>query len=322
MAVGGRHAIARPWAPSTLGPLTLKLARMDGIPCRHHLRQPSVYAIAGRPERRDRNAAPRCGPVCERLQADRSTTERRGWGEVFTPPSNSRTFADMASDACRDRQCETGRRRSTRWVPIACLAMSVLAVTGAAARQRITASLAPDDVNEAIRLAGDPNGAAKFLQPYIVQSRSGMGTGPLIGYLSTPFSRVVLAARAAQKDGKTFSAADVTADLIVPELHVIVLNQVAAYDPVAAVAQLVVVAANGPSGEPIEPTRRGSVTQEHYRLYAIPRDNAGALMVTFPLDVVTPGRQIRVTYTHVVRGSTAATNCKECVVPLAATRLR
>jgi hypothetical protein len=148
-----------------------------------------------------------------------------------------------------------------------------------------------------------------------------MGNGPLIGYMSTPFARVVLAVRAAKKEGKVFSAADVAPNLVSPELQVIVLNQSAAYDAATSVAQVVTVVRGTPQTT-VEPIRRATAPDDHSRLYAVSRDNAGALVPSFPLDVVVQGSQIRVAYSHVVRGSSAITNCKDCVVPIGATRLR
>lgn len=192
-------------------------------------------------------------------------------------------------------------------------------VTGRA--EQLVVTLSQEHIVEAIELASDEKAAAKFLQSYVLQTRSGMGNGPLIGYMSTPFARVVLAVRAATKDGKTFSAADVTPDLVSPELRVMVLNQGAAYDAATAVAQVVTIVRGSPQVT-VEPIRRAAATDDHHRLYAVSRDNAGALMLSFPLDVVVQGSQIRVAYSHVVRGSSAITNCKHCVVPIGAARLR
>jgi hypothetical protein len=87
------------------------------------------------------------------------------------------------------------------------------------------------------------------------------------------------------------------------------------------VRRLVTVVRGTPQAT-VEPIRRATATDDHYRLYAVSRDNAGALVLSFPLDVVVQGSQVRVAYSHVVRGSSAITNCKDCVVPIGATRLR
>jgi hypothetical protein len=36
----------------------------------------------------------------------------------------------------------------------------------------------PESIREAIRLGSDEKASGKFLQPYIVQTRTAMGTGP------------------------------------------------------------------------------------------------------------------------------------------------
>jgi hypothetical protein len=209
--------------------------------------------------------------------------------------------------------------RNTTRLLIAAFVLLSSGTTGRA--EQLAVTLSQEQIREAIELASDEKAATKFLQAYVLQSRSGMGSGPLIGYMSTPYARLVLAARAAKKDGKAFSAADVAPDLVSPELQVIMLNQSAAYDAATSVAQVVTVVRGTPPAT-VEPIRRATATDDHYRLYAVSRDNAGALVLSFPLDVVVQGSQIRVAYSHVVRGSSAITYCKDCLVPIGAARLR
>lgn len=203
-------------------------------------------------------------------------------------------------------------------------AFVMIAIAFEAVAQELIVNPSPAQIEEAIRLAGDEKAASRFLQAYVVQSRSGMGTGPLLGYVSTPFSRVVLAARAARKEGKAFASADVTADLVAPELHVIVLAQTAAYDPLPARLETVVITSNAGAGSDarVEPLRMVAARKEDYAFFGLSSGGDPATVAVFPLTAATPGRSIRVTFTTVIRGSSALTNCKECAVPLGANRLR
>lgn len=187
---------------------------------------------------------------------------------------------------------------------------------------QLVANMTDADIEEAIRLGIDEKAAAKFLQSYVAQTRTGLGAGPLIGYFSTPFSRVVRAAAAARKQGRPFTRADVTPDLLAPQLEVLALSHPAAYSPTtAAVVDVTITSSNSNSpNEAIQPASTTPATSQHYALYGVSREN-GATVAVFPLTAVAPGHRIRVSYSDVI-GSSAMTNCKECSVPLGVARLR
>jgi hypothetical protein len=145
------------------------------------------------------------------------------------------------------------RYKPVRRYKLACLLGLLIAVwcEREAPAQGAAEELMPESIRDAIRLGADEKASVKFLQPYTVQTRTGMGTGPLIGVWSTPFARVVLAASAARKEEKTFAASDVTPDLLVRELQVFVLPQQAAYADRAATVQTLVVVRRGGGGETV-----------------------------------------------------------------------
>src|SRR5215212_3943232 len=98
-------------------------------------------------------------------------------------------------------------------VVVAAVAIIVLCgITDRDAEGQVLARLTPEHVEEAIRLSADDAGTRRFLQAYVIQSRAGWGNGPPIGWLSTPFARVVQAARAARSTGRSFAASDVSPD--------------------------------------------------------------------------------------------------------------
>lgn len=134
---------------------------------------------------------------------------------------------------------------------------------------------------------------------------------------------MVLAALAAQKERKSFGSADVAPEILAPELHVLVLPQTAAYDPVPAIVQAVTMTAwNATAGHaPLQPLSTSAATKEHYVLYDVGQGN-GAIVASFPMTAVVAGSDIRVVFSHVIRGSSALTNCQECAVPLGVTRIR
>jgi hypothetical protein len=111
--------------------------------------------------------------------------------------------------------------------PLACVV--TLLSSGAGAQQNL-ASLSVEALQEAIRLGLNEEASAKFLRPFVLQTKTGMGTSPLLGYCSTPLVRVVLAASNARKEGRSLEAPDVAADLLAPEFQVLLLPQQKAYE--------------------------------------------------------------------------------------------
>lgn len=200
-------------------------------------------------------------------------------------------------------------------------AIVVGSLTSAAGPQLVD-TMTPDRVEEAIRLAADEPAARKWLRSYVVQTRSGMGAGPLIGHFSTPFARVVLAALAARKDGKRLAIADLTPDILAPEVHILVVRQPAAYRQAdASVESVTITSGKNPPDPAIQPIRAAAATSRDYILYGLGPETA-ALVASFPLTAIADGNGIRVIFSDVVRGSTALTNCKECTVPFSVASLR
>ena len=199
-----------------------------------------------------------------------------------------------------------------------CALIASAAAAVVSARQ-IVMTMTPAQIEEAIRLANDEKAARAFLLNYVVQARSGMGTGPLLGYVSTPFARVVRAALVARAKGTAFDAADVTSDLISPQLDVLVLNQSAAYSDLNATVQSVSITVGN---QAIEPESTKAATPVQYRLFGLKEESERGIVAVFPLEAATSGNTIRVTYSQVVRGSSAITNCQSCSAPFFSARLR
>jgi len=187
---------------------------------------------------------------------------------------------------------------------------------------QLAGSLTPAQIEEAIQIAADEKAAGKLLQSYVLQTRSGIGSGPLIGYFSTPFSRVVLTAVAARKEGRKLALSDVPANVLLPELQVLVLSQSAAYADAPAVVEAVTIARRAQDGAAAMPITTVPATSQHYAQFGIVPKGNGALVAAIPLTALAAENTLRVTFSQIVRGSSALTNCKDCSVPLSLTRLR
>jgi hypothetical protein len=188
--------------------------------------------------------------------------------------------------------------------------------------QAVLADLTQETTQEAIRLGADERAARKFLQAYVLQTRTGVGNGPLLGYWSTPFARVVLAAAAARKEGKTFAVSDVAPELRRPEIYVLIFPQPAAYEVIlAAVQAVVVVRRSGDQETVITPVSAGEATKGEVAVYGVP-SQINAMVFSFPLSAAVSDSAVKVTFSHVVRGSSALTNCRDCIVPFDVTTIR
>ena len=187
--------------------------------------------------------------------------------------------------------------------------------------RQVAATLTPAALEDAIRLAGDEKAARRFLEAYVLQTRAGWGHGPLIGSISTPFARVVQAGLTARKQGGAFTIADVTPELMVPELHVIVLSQQPTYDEsTMATVRSVFLAEHGASaGRP--PSRTEQLTKAYQSRYGVASDRP-TIVAVFSLDALTPDAEVRVVFDRTVRGATALSGCGHCAVPLDTRKLR
>jgi hypothetical protein len=199
----------------------------------------------------------------------------------------------------------------------------VLTAQPRAAQQVITA-MDTDRVEEALRVAADEKAAARLLDAYVVQTRAGWGNGPLMGRFSTPFSRLVSAAVAARRSGTPFRASDVPAELLAQELHVVTTSQKGwPDDTMIATVQSVVLTTRETTGAAgiVQPLRTEELTTQYRALYGIPPTEPGIVTI-FPLNALTFGSAIRVTFDRTARGFTGLSMCRECVVPIDLRRVR
>jgi hypothetical protein len=183
--------------------------------------------------------------------------------------------------------------------------------------QSLASSMTPERIEEAIRLASDEKSVRSLLAKYVVQTHAGWGDGPRIGTFSTPFVRVVQAATAALKTGKAFSPSDVTPGDLAPELHVIVTFQPSgAGDAKEVAVESVTIARRRDTSRAgdIQPLRMPALTTDYQSRYGQTFDAPGIVAI-FPLTALAADHEIRVSFREVVKGSSAMSYCRECVVP-------
>jgi len=202
-------------------------------------------------------------------------------------------------------------------------ALVTLVITTEATAQELSFKMTPAVIQQAIELAADEKVAARFLQSYVLQARTGVGSGPLIGHCSTPFSRVVVAAVAARRAGKALTVADVEPALVVPEFQILVLPQTAAYDSPSVRLENVLITSRATdlADSAIQPLRMASAVKRDYVIFGVPETDGG-IVVAFPLNVVVAGKDVHAVFTEVVRAASGLMHCKDCVVPIPVSRIR
>jgi hypothetical protein len=166
-----------------------------------------------------------------------------------------------------------------RRFPILLMLVSLSAAIGASGR-----TLSSAEIDAAIR-AGDVS------KRYFVRPRS-----LVLGMFSTPFSRVAMAAQDARRQYRPFTAADVTDEMLAPELHVIVPAYSASAGDIRNV-DAVVIAPRGSKDDSavLQPIRSEPMRDEFRTLLGATFEGRG-LIAVFPLDVLREGNELRIVY--------------------------
>jgi hypothetical protein len=180
----------------------------------------------------------------------------------------------------------------------------------------IVTNMTPELVAEAIKVGekGDvPSGR-------LTQS-SGFSWGSVhIATFSTPFMRVAMAARQAKKEYRKFTPADVTPEMIAPELHVYAWSQGLAENgpDTANVTAVVITPKKGnkeeKAGKAIQSLRFEPIPQTFQNLLGAKVEGVGRMAV-FPLNALSEDNEVHVVYDKNAKmGENAAggRHCDDC----------
>ncbi len=206
------------------------------------------------------------------------------------------------------------------------LTVAIFALALNVASAQLVSDMTPERIKEAIALGHNSKEAGRFLSSYVLQKRSGWGNGPRVGSFTTPYSRVVLAARAAQRKYKTLTAADVTPEMIAPEIHVYAMSQVEndsqKRPQIISVEAIVLMPENGKDrSQAVQPTKTQDATDEYKNLFGAAFEGK-SMSAVFPMDAFREGMDLRVIYDGRVSGSSAVSGCQDCGVPIKLDKIR
>jgi len=213
----------------------------------------------------------------------------------------------------------TGYTTRVAALTVACLLLLCLVPRA----QERAVPLSDAQIEAALRIASDDAATRVFLATHRLRA-GGTGDGPVLGWISTPFSRVVLAGVAARKAGLAFTRDDVSTDPLLSELAVIVTPQPAAAEKTPAqVTEIAVETRDGTVvTDMLLPMRMRPATLEERALHGI-ESSKGTVVAVFSIEAVAPLLEarhphvvVRVTFDKATRGPTPLTTCKDCVATI------
>ena len=194
---------------------------------------------------------------------------------------------------------------------VAILCLILVVVMGGAARAQVVRDMSPDQIREAITL-GDK---AKDLGAYRIQEKARWSWPPLIGFYTTPFLRVALAANAAKKHYKQFKEADVTQEMLAPEIQVYAPSQALQGAEIANVDTIVLMPTKSKDRSlAIQPRSIADATEEYKNLFGFSGEGKGKLAV-FPIDVWQESNEVHVVFNHEIpssQGPGKVGGCTDC----------
>lgn len=191
----------------------------------------------------------------------------------------------------------------------ALIVLSIAAIHG----QKVVLDMTPQLIAEAIQA-----GERGRVPPGVLSEKSGWSWGSLhIATFSTPFMRVAAAAGQAKKEYKRFAAAEVTAELIAPELHVYAWATTEGVST-SNVSAVVITPKKGSQAEKMEravhPTRFEPIPQQFQNLFGATAQGVGRMAV-FPLSALSQGNEVHVVYDRsaTIGGNAAGgVKCDDC----------
>jgi len=190
------------------------------------------------------------------------------------------------------------------------LLLLISGMTGVTQAQ-IIREMTPERIREAIAFGA----RSKDLGWYRVQEKARFTWPPQIAAYTTPFLRVALAANAAKKQYKAFSEADVTPDMIRPEIVVYAESKDVGGAAIANVLTIVILPHNSKEvSQAIHPISVKNASEEYKNLAGFTGEGTG-LVAIFPIDVWNENNDLRVVFDRGIpssHGPNAVGGCLDC----------
>jgi hypothetical protein len=213
------------------------------------------------------------------------------------------------------RRQENGREMKQTMIAVASfVALGILTVHA----ERVVSEMTPQVIEEAIKA-----GAHGSVSDGKLTRSSGFSWGSAhIATFSTPYMRVASAAQYAKKTYQKFTAADVTPDMIQPELHVYAWSQGARTGgPSATSVQAIVITPRKGSNDQkadhaIQSTRFEDLPAVLQNIFGAQAAGSGRMAV-FPLSALSEDNEIHVVYDKSARigmNAVGGSGCADCSI--------
>jgi hypothetical protein len=207
-------------------------------------------------------------------------------------------------------------------IRVAAAAATVLAITSPA-RAEIVREMTPAQIEQAIKA-----GLAGWPACYELKFGSVLAMKPTVyvGCMTTPFSRVAGAARAAKKGYKPFGPDSVPPEMIAPVLEVFAFSQKEKGRGNKRIDVTAVVVGQKEAkigeGEIVQPTEANATKDEYQNAFGAEYIGFG-MRAVFPLEVVAPDRELRVVFDDKMCAYGGFNSLKdECRLPFKLDKLR
>jgi len=199
--------------------------------------------------------------------------------------------------------------------------MALFLVAASTAGAQIVSDMTPVTIREAIAMGTK----AKDLGWYRIQEKARFTWPPLIALYTTPFLRVALAANNAKKHYKVFTEADVTHEMLAPEIQVLVPSQWADGGAIANVETIVLLPHNSKdASQAIHPAQTKDPPEEYKDIPGFP-GGGKSLIAIFPIAVWKEGNDVRVVFDRAIPGAMgpkALGGCTDCKARLYLDKVR
>lgn len=192
--------------------------------------------------------------------------------------------------------------------PLVVVIASVIVMT---AHARIIQAMTPETIREAIAFGT----SAKELGPYKIQEKAHWSWPPLIAFYTPPFLRVALAANVAKKRYRSFTEADVTPEMIAPELLVYAPSHSLQGAAIANVVTVAVLPSNSKgTSQAVHPTRMNEASEQYKNLFGFTGEGQG-VVAAFSLDVWRENMEVHVVFDRGIpssQGPGKLGGCTDC----------
>jgi len=194
----------------------------------------------------------------------------------------------------------------------AVIVSAVIFLTVSVAKAQVVTEMTQERIREAITW-GSSQKNVDFPE---IMSRSGWSwksEKPRWSFYSTPFLRVASAAHSAKKKYKNFTEADVTPEMLAPELHIYGLAVPLGGMDIANVEAIVITKVKEKNRESaIQPVRTEPLPADYQNLFGAKTEGRSMLAV-FPLSLLREGHEVHIVYDKKTRVGSLG-GCDDCAV--------